>query len=246
MHKRRFQRAFLTLIFMSILKQGWGFLIQPTHFLTEIQEANSQSFTLSNEGDDLESASSSPLPLSPPPLKSHNIPPTIEFKAGYFFFSDAKMRNVYDKGGLDLQISGSYPVWRWIQIYGSVEYFERHGRSLGGHQKTSIWAIPLSLGPKLVARIHSSTHYYFTIGPRYFFVHAHNHSSFVDKTINQNGIGGFVGTGFNFFPSRHFLIDVFGEYSYCRLHFHPSKKNVYGRTAQVGGFAFGAGLGYAF
>jgi hypothetical protein len=85
------------------------------------------------------------------------------------------MRSIYDKGGIDLQISGSYPIWRWIQIYGSVEYLERHGRSLKGHQKTSIWEVPLSLGAKLVAQIDPWAHYYLTIGPRYFFVHGHNH-----------------------------------------------------------------------
>lgn len=174
------------------------------------------------------------------------IQPTIEFKAGYFFFADGKMRKIYNEGGLDLQIAGSYPIWKWMQIYGSVEYIERHGRSLNSHQKTRIWQYPISLGLKSVAKICKSTQYYLTIGPRYFFVHTHASSSHVDKTMNQNGIGGFAGTGFNFLPTDHLLIDVFGEYSYCKLHFHPHKKHVYGRSIQVGGFAFGAGLGYAF
>jgi hypothetical protein len=64
--------------------------------------------------------------------------------------------------------------------------------------------------------------------------------------MSQNGLGGFVNMGFNFFPCRHLLVDVFGEYSYNRMHFHSSKTNSYGESAQVGGFAFGAGLGYAF
>jgi hypothetical protein len=174
------------------------------------------------------------------------IQPTIEFKAGYFFFADGKMRKIYNEGGLDLQIAGSYPIWKWMQIYGSVEYIERHGRSLNSHQKTRIWQYPISLGLKSVAKICKSTQYYLTIGPRYFFVHTHANSSHVDKTMNQNGIGGFVGTGFNFLPTDHLLIDVFGEYSYCKLHFHPHKKHTYGRSIQVGGFAFGVGLGYAF
>jgi hypothetical protein len=73
-----------------------------------------------------------------------------------------------------------------------------------------------------------------------------NNSHFVDKQINENGIGGFVGTGFNFLPTPHLLIDIFGEYSYCRLHFHTHKALTTGRKVQVGGFAIGAGLGYAF
>jgi hypothetical protein len=39
---------------------------------------------------------------------------------------------------------------------------------------------------------------------------------------------------------------VFGEYSYKRIHLNPSKSRVYGEKVQVGGLAFGVGLGYAF
>jgi hypothetical protein len=64
--------------------------------------------------------------------------------------------------------------------------------------------------------------------------------------MNKNGFGGFANMGFNFFPCKNLFIDVFGEYSYGRMHFHSSKTNSYGQTAQVGGFTFGAGLGYVF
>ena len=170
----------------------------------------------------------------------------VEAKGGYFFFSDAKMRKVYDRGGGDFQISGSFRIWKSLQIYGSVEYLSRHGRSLGGHQKTRIWEIPLSLGLKPVIPISEKIQYYFALGPRYCFIHQHNQSAFVDRTLNQNGFGGFANTGFNFFPYRHLSVDLFAEYSYVRLHFHPSKANVVGRRMQVGGFTFGGGLGYAF
>ncbi len=170
----------------------------------------------------------------------------LEFKAGYFFFGDSKMRKIYNQGGLDLQLCGSVPVWRWLQVYASVEYLEKHGRSLKGHEKTRIWEIPLSLGLEAVAKFCNSFQYYFTIGPRYFFVHQHTRSHFVDKSLSENGLGGFVNTGFRYFSSKHFFFDVFGEYSYCRLHFHPHKKHVQGESAQVGGFTFGGGVGYAF
>jgi hypothetical protein len=181
-----------------------------------------------------------------PSAPEKKIKPILEGKMGYFFFSDKKMRKIYDRGGLDGQISGSYPIWKWLQIYGSVEYLSRHGKSLGGGQHTRIWEVPLSLGLKPVVRICDKIHYYFTLGPRYIFAHVHNNSPFVDREVNANGWGGFANTGFNFFPIPHFCIDVFGEYSYSRIHFHPHKQNVYGNTVQVGGFVFGAGLGYAF
>ena len=102
----------------------------------------------------------------------------VEAKVGYFFFSDPKMRKIYTSGGIDLQLSGSFTVWEWLQIYGSVEYLSKQGRSLNSHQKTTIWEVPLSLGLKPVFKVSSIIDYYFAIGPRYFFVRQHNHSNF--------------------------------------------------------------------
>jgi len=226
--------TFLFLLFTACFVQGFG-------DTQDLSLGNTMSFFCAQaKNENIQISQPSPC------QSNYEIQPTIEFKAGYFFFADGKMRKIYNEGGLDLQIAGSYPMWKWMQIYGSVEYIERHGRSLNSRQKTRLWEYPISLGLKSVAKICKSVQYYLTIGPRYFFVHTHANSSHIDKTMNQNGIGGFAGTGFNFLPTSHLLIDVFGEYSYCKLHFHPHKKHVYGRSIQVGGFAFGAGLGYAF
>lgn len=172
--------------------------------------------------------------------------PTLEAKVGYFIFADSKMRKIYKHGGVDVQLSTSYPVHKYLQLYLSAEFLEKHGRSLNSHQKTSIWQVPLSFGLKPVVPMSSCTQWYFTLGPRYVFLHLHNDSSFVDRNINHSRLGGFVNTGFNFFPLRHFLIDIFGEYSYVKMNVHPSKANVIGKNTQVGGYVFGLGLGYVF
>lgn len=172
--------------------------------------------------------------------------PTIEAKAGYFFFTNSKMRKIYDQGGIDVQISGAYPIWKGLQIYGSVEYLRKSGRSLNDHQKTSIWQIPVNIGLRPVITICPEVQYYVTVGPRYFYIHQHNQSSYVPKNKGRSGIGMFVNTGFNFLPWHGLLVDVFGEYSYAQTSFHNSKDNVHGRSIQVGGFAFGVGVGYCF
>src|SRR5262245_20901729 len=56
--------------------------------------------------------------------------PSFEVKAGYFFFSQPKMRKIYDKNGLDIQLCASYPFWDLtckcsLHAYGAVEYFHR-------------------------------------------------------------------------------------------------------------------------
>lgn len=170
----------------------------------------------------------------------------LEVKAGYFFFSDSKMRKIYDKGGFDVQLSGSYPLWRCLQLYGSVEYLQCHGRSLADHQKTRIREVPFSLGLRALFPLGCNFSYYLTAGPRFFCVHSHNDSSYVDRTISKSGLGLFVNTGFTYSLSQCFFVDLFGEYSYGRLNYTSYKTNTYGEKTQVGGFTFGAGLGYSF
>ena len=173
-------------------------------------------------------------------------PPIAELKVGYFLFADTKMRKIYNKGGIDVQLSGSYPIWRWLHLYGSVEYLDKQGNSLGADQETSIQEVPVSIGLKPVFTICPSIQYYIAAGPQYFFLYANNKSPYVNKNIYQNGVGAFINTGFNIYVSNHFFIDIVGEYTYRQMHFHSSKTNVYGQKAQVGGLSLCVALGYSF
>jgi opacity protein-like surface antigen len=182
---------------------------------------------------------------------SHFSQPLIEIKTGYFFFANSKMRKVYDKGGFDIQLCSSYPLKRlnnkWtLNAYGAVEYFDRSGKSLHGHQRTSLWSLPVNLGLKPTYEINANMQYYFAVGPRYFYLHQHNRSHYVSKNRSRNGLGFFINTGLNYALNDHFTLDIFGEYSYAKTHFHSGKVNVYTRNIQVGGFTFGGGLGYKF
>lgn len=177
--------------------------------------------------------------------------PLLEVKTGYFFFSDSRMRKIYDKGGIDVQLCASYPFWNlnrgWtLNAYGAVEYLQRSGRSINDHQKTSLWAVPFRAGLKPAYAINANTQYYCGIGPRYFFLNQHNNSNYVDKNISKSTLGFFVNTGFNHRLYDRLVIDIFGEYSYAKIHFHSESFNVYTRDIQVGGFTFGGGLGYEF
>lgn len=172
--------------------------------------------------------------------------PLLEVKGGYFVFTDAKMRKIYNQGGFDIQVSGSYPVWSCLEVYGSIGYLKCSGKSLNDHQKTSIWEIPVSLGIKPVFRISSKLHYYFAIGPRYFYIHQHNDSAYVKRNQGRNGLGMFVNTGFNYVLCNNLFFDVFMEYSYEKMRLHSSKNRDYTRNIQVGRVSFEGGMGYVF
>ena len=44
-------------------------------------------------------------------------PPLLETKASYFFFASSKTNKVYRNGGFQVQLSGSYPIWKELQVY---------------------------------------------------------------------------------------------------------------------------------
>lgn len=82
---------------------------------------------------------------------------------------------------------------------------------------------------------------------RFFYLHQHNNSPYVDRTINNVGIGLFVNTGFNVRLADCILLGIFGEYSYEKKAICPKRPNVFSNgSVQIGGFAFGISLGYAF
>jgi outer membrane protein W len=176
--------------------------------------------------------------------------PILEAKVGYFFFASSKMRQVYE-GGLDVQLSSSTPVWQphrrvHLNVYGSLEFLRSSGHSTEENYKTYVWELPINLGLKPVFLLTQEIQYYLALGPRYFFIRQHNSSPYVDRHKSKNGVGLFVNTGFNFILCKHLAIDLFGEYSYAKTHFHTSLPNVYTQNIQIGGFTFGAGLGYSF
>lgn len=176
--------------------------------------------------------------------------PIIEAKGGYFFFASSKMRQVYD-GGWDVQLSSSIPFWQpsdrlHLNAYGSVEFLRCSGNSTEEQYKTYVWQLPVNVGLKPVFLLSKYVQYYFAVGPRYFFIRQHNSSPYVDKNKSRNGVGLFANTGFNFILCEHLVIDLFGEYSYAKTHFHSTASNVYTQDIQVGGFTFGGGLGHSF
>ncbi len=175
-----------------------------------------------------------------------STPPSIDVKVGYFFFTDSTMNDVYSNGGIDVQLAGSYPIWRYVSIYGAVEFFEKNGFSLNTQDKTWVYGIPLSLGVKVDFDLKENTTFYAAFGPRYSFIQSRADSSFVPHEANSGGIGLFALGGFYFRIHTNYFLNLFGEYSYIPVHFKTVPVNVYGNDVNAGGFTFGGGLTYKF
>lgn len=175
-----------------------------------------------------------------------DITPWFEIKPSYFFLCASPMKHIYNKGGLEVQGSASVPVYKCLDLYGSIGYRTLSGHALSTCEKTSLRVIPVDIGLKPVWSLSERCYSFFAIGPRYFHFHQRNKSPYVDCSIKGGHIGLFVNTGFNVLLADHLLLGIFGEYSYENKKVCPSKPNVFSNGAvQIGGFAFGISLGYA-
>lgn len=175
------------------------------------------------------------------------VTPWLEIKPSYFVFTASPMHHIYKHGGFELQGSASVPVCNYLDIYGSIGYRKAWGRALNTCEKTSLAVIPIDIGLKPVFKFCERYYYFFAVGPRYFHFHQHNKSPYVDCSIKGNGIGFFVNTGFNALLIDNLLLGIFGEYSYEKKTVCPKRPRVYSNgSTQMGGFAIGASLGYAF
>jgi hypothetical protein len=177
---------------------------------------------------------------------SHTTP-WLEIKPSYFFFSAFPLKDIYDCGGFEIQGSASLPLRCNLDMYGSVGFRQAWGRALNSCEKTNLIVVPFDIGLKPVFNFWERFYSFFAIGPRFFYFHQRNHSPYVDCTIHGGGVGFFVNTGFNVVLAEHFLLGIFGEYSYEKKAICPRVPNVYSNgSVQMGGFAFGVSLGYAF
>lgn len=172
----------------------------------------------------------------------------FEVKGGYFLPYNKISQHVYHAGGFDVILAYREPICENWSGYFDLGYTRMSGRSLNFHQHTVLQMATISAGLEAVTRMYYNLFkLYATIGPRYFFVMQHNSSSFVDKNVNNNNIGGFVNAGIRFEPIERFIFDIWVDNSYCRIKFHPHETFVYSEgKIQVGGFSVGAGFGYSF
>lgn len=176
-----------------------------------------------------------------------NVTPWLEIKPSYFFFSSCPMKDIYHHGGFEIQGSVSVPVCNYLDVYGSIGYRHARGHALNTCEQTSLTVVPIDIGLKPIFNFCERFYYFFAIGPRYFHLHQRNNSPYVDCNIKGNGIGFFVNTGFNVLLADCFLLGIFGEYSYEKKKICPNRLNVFSNgNVQIGGFAFGVDLGYAF
>lgn len=176
-----------------------------------------------------------------------DVTPWLEIKPSYFFFSASPMHDIYRHGAFQIQASTSIPWCHYLDFYASVGYRKAHGSALNGDQITSLSVVPLDIGLKPIFTFDERLSYFFAFGPRFFYFSQSNDVLSDTSLIHDGGIGLFVNTGLNIELAECILLGIFGEYSYEKKTILPTLPNLYSNgPVQIGGFALGVSLGYAF
>jgi hypothetical protein len=180
-------------------------------------------------------------------IKPKKIRVLVTPRVGYFQFQEKKLKKIYKKGGIHLDLSATARLWDFVFLDASLGYYEKKGSSLGKHEHiTKLKAFPVSIGLKPMIRLFPKLHGYICGGPRYFFVSQYNHSKYVTQHVHANGLGFYVAPGLILTLNDRLKLEGFIDYSYFRRTFESHPYNVYGHTLNVGGLAFGGGIGYSF
>ncbi|MBS0626588.1 MAG: hypothetical protein JSS09_00065 [Verrucomicrobia bacterium] len=188
-------------------------------------------------------------------------PPTngviLEFRPSYFYPISSDFRKAFRDGGVNYQLTGTIPVYKgpnpWVQginIWTAVDYFDKKTHSTALGDKLNIRIVPITLGSKYFFPSLGQTvpiNFYLAAGMKYYFVHTYNNSSYARNTINKNGLGGIVETGFIATIYHHLILDLFGSYSFKSFG-APSVSDtaIKGIGLNVSSINIGVGLGYKF
>jgi outer membrane protein W len=187
----------------------------------------------------------------------------LELNGAYYYPTDKRFREVYSNAGAIWGVEFNTQAWKKLFVWGEVNYFSEEGKTdldvqnvVNGQTScdlskikrdhTHIKIVPLSLGLKYFLG-HSPFRFYLGAGASAFYLNTEAHSKHLVRKRTQWNMGGVFKSGFLFNLPRSFLIDIFADYYLMQTHLHRSKdKKVIVGEADLSGFAFGGGVGYAF
>lgn len=158
---------------------------------------------------------------------------SIELKGSYFSPTETAFQDIYG-GGMTFGGEVSIGIWKKLQFWLGGNYYSGDGELSYTGEETSLQIIPIGGGLKYEFS-KGTLRFYGGFGVNYYLYKESN----VIGDVNEGGIG-FVGKlGVMIKVVKGLMIDLFGEYSYCKM--TPADF-----TINIGGIAAGIGLGYEF
>jgi hypothetical protein len=157
----------------------------------------------------------------------------LEIKAGYFTPSDRAFKDIYG-AGMTYGAEASIVLWRSIEMWLGGRYYQKMGKLSFTREDTELSIIPLGGG--LQYRLsRGRLSFYVGAGLSYYL---YKESSLIGEA-KKGGLGYGAKVGGCLHVIKGLLVEIFGEYSYCRM--NPADFEI-----NIGGIEAGLGLGYRF
>lgn len=167
----------------------------------------------------------------------------LEAKATYFYPDDSKFKEIYSHRGGIYGVEVTQQIWKRIYIFGSADYFHKHGASIGENDPADITFFPIGLGVKYLLPA-PPANFYLGAGVLATYLSMHDHSPFVAETTSKWGFGGIFKAGIIRTFRDHLFIDIFASYSSNRVNFSGSHNEIIRSDADLSGWGIGLGFGY--
>lgn len=158
----------------------------------------------------------------------------IDLRMSYFHPSDQAFRDIYG-GGLKWGGEASISLGKGWAAWLEAGRFAKEGHLTLTGEETRIQIVPLGIGIRYSLRLQDRTNLHAGGGVQYFMFDEDN----LIGEVRENKLGFLARMGIETRITRNAWINVFGEYSYCRM--KPAEFKF-----DIGGPAAGIGLGYEF
>jgi hypothetical protein len=160
---------------------------------------------------------------------------TIEFMMGRYSVSEPRFTAVYKEGGAVNGLVLSAMLIRDFNFYLEIKYFKKTGLLTYTQEKSDFYLLPISLGVRYILPLGIFQPYAGAGGDFYIYYEKNPIGNVLNHTSGLHALAG-VYVQFGKLP---FFLNLKLKYTHARA-------EEQGKTLQLGGWEYGAGLAFSF
>jgi hypothetical protein len=160
---------------------------------------------------------------------------TIEFMMGRYSVSEPRFTAVYKEGGAVSGLILSAMLIRDFNFYLEIKYFKKTGLLTYTQEKSDFYLLPISLGVRYILPLGIFHPYAGAGGDFYIYYEKNPIGNVLNHTTGLHALGG-VYVQFGKLP---FFLNL-------KLKYTRARAEEQGKTLQLGGWEYGAGLAFSF
>lgn len=168
-------------------------------------------------------------------LRALEVANSVEVRSSAFFHSSKLLRRIYGQASGCYGIEATTKIDCYPDIWADIDFFYKHGHSIGSHIPTRLSIVNVSLGIKFPFCLTHEISAYVGLGPSLARVWIKNEGH---SRVTKLAPGGIAKVGVAYTFCSHFFVDLFVDLLYQPVTFH--------RNLDMGGIKAGIGLGGCF